>query len=83
MHPMSGLLDDAENFVARCKFRALVPQLEIRAAQRRARNTYEHFACAHVRNFHALNCDAFVPVKYGGLHCGVGPIDCCHFDACN
>ena len=35
-----------------------------------------------VGNPHALDRDAFVAVKYGRFHGGVGSIDCCHFDAC-
>ena len=44
MHAMPGLLDDAEYLVAGGELRALVPELEIRAAQRGARNPHQHLA---------------------------------------
>ena len=50
MHPMPRLFDDTENFVAGGEFSALVPQLEIRAAQRRARDADQHFARLDIGN---------------------------------
>ena len=81
IHPMSWLFDDAENFVAGSEFSAFVPQLEIRAAQRRARYVDQNFTRVYIWNFGALDRNAFVAVKYGCLHRRVGPVDCCHFDA--
>ena len=69
---MAGLLDDAEDLVARGEFRALVPELEVRAAQRRARDAHQHFARADFGNRDALDGDAFVAVEYGGLHDRIG-----------
>ncbi len=81
VHPVPWLLDDTENFVACGKFCALVPQLEVRTAQRRARNAHQHFTHMDVGNPDALDRNAFVAVKYGCFHGCIGSIDGCHFDA--
>ena len=50
VHGMPGLLDDAKNLVARGKFGALVPQLEVRTAQRRTRHAHQHLTGADIGN---------------------------------
>ncbi|MGY3459945.1 hypothetical protein ACVWW5_005395 [Bradyrhizobium sp. LM3.4] len=68
MQAVTGLLDDAENLVASGELGALVPELEVRTAQRGARDTHEELACPDVRHRHPLDGDAVVAVEDRRLH---------------
>ncbi|MFK4710000.1 hypothetical protein ABIF56_000702 [Bradyrhizobium elkanii] len=68
MQPVTGLLDDAKDFVSGSELCALVPELEVRTTQRGARNAHEHFTRADVGHCHALDGDAVVAVEDRGLH---------------
>ena len=72
MQAMARLLDHAEDLVARGELGALVPELEVGAAQRRARDAHQHLASSHFRHRHALDGDAFVAVEDGGTHDRIG-----------
>jgi hypothetical protein len=83
MHPMPGLLDDTKDLVTRSEFGTLVPQLEIRSAQRGSGNSHQHFARIDVGNPNPLDGDVLVAMKYSRFHGVVGSIDGCHFDTCH
>ncbi len=68
MQAMARLLDHAEDLVARGELGALVPELEVGAAQRRARDAHQHLAGGDFRDRHPLDGDAFVAVEHGGAH---------------
>jgi hypothetical protein len=72
MQAMARLLDHAEDFVARREFRALVPELEVGAAQGRARYSHQYLANSHFRHRYMLDGDAFVTVEDGGAHDRIG-----------
>jgi len=72
MQAMARLLDHAEDFVAGREFRALVPELEVGAAQGGARDAHQHLANSHFRHRHAFDGDAFVAVEHGGTHDRIG-----------
>src|SRR6185503_8859996 len=82
VHGMPGLLDNAENLVARGEFSALVPQLEVRTAQRRTRHAHKHFTGADIGNLDTLDGNALAAVKHGRFHGGIGPIEYRHCYAC-
>jgi hypothetical protein len=63
IHRVAGLLDHAENLVSGGEFGAVVPELEIGAAQRGPRNSNQYFARRDFRNRDALDRNALVAVE--------------------
>jgi hypothetical protein len=68
MQPVAGLFDDAKDLVAGGELGALVPELEVRAAQGGPRHPHQHFTCPDVGHCHTLDADTVVTMEDRGLH---------------
>ena len=70
MQRVAAAVDKAEDLVARCLCRALVPQLAVAAAQRGAPHAQQHLAGCRRRPRPLDHLDALVPGEVDGLHQG-------------
>ncbi|MGY4373086.1 hypothetical protein ACVWZ3_000725 [Bradyrhizobium sp. i1.3.6] len=77
---MTGLLDHAKDLVAGGELGALVPELEVGAAQRSARDADEHFTWADIGHRDALDGDTVIAVEDRGLHDRIRTGRHVHFD---